>query len=273
MIETLRQICKVVTYRHLLWNLAVKDLKVKYRNPFLGFLWIILVPLFQICILKIVFSFIFRIPVEKYPFFIFLMTGLFPWFYFNSSIIQASESVVSNAPLIKKANFPREVIPLSIIISNLVHFILILLVMLIFLVIFKIKITALIFYLPLLLFFNTLICVGMALVVSSCHVLFRDTKYIVEILFMGWFYFSPILYPLSLVAGISDNLLRVYLLNPVAGLVTLYRLVLLGGYMDNVPSIINISYLILGCLISCLGVFLFGFWIFRKFEPKFFDLL
>jgi ABC-type polysaccharide/polyol phosphate export permease len=260
-------------YWHLIRDMAVRDLKVRYKTAGLGFFWIILIPLFQIFIFKIVFSVIIKVPVADYHFFIFLMTAMFPWRYFNLCVTQATEGIVGNASLIKKTQFPRQIIPISIVMSNLAHFVLILALMIIFLGVFGIKLTPLIFYLPLLLLLQTMLCMGMALITSSLQVCFRDVKYIVEIALMAWFYLTPIFYPLSLVAGISRNFLKVYLLNPLAGLVTLYRVVLLGGYVDNLPPEVNLTNLIALCSAGCIGIFFLGFGLFKKCEPKFFDLL
>jgi ABC-type polysaccharide/polyol phosphate export permease len=262
-----------VKHRHLLWDLAIKDLKVRYRTAWLGFFWIVLVPVFQIFIFKIIFSVIIRVPVARYPFFIFLMTAIFPWRYFNLCLTQATESIVGNAPLIKKTQFPRQIIPVSIVLSNLIHFVLILLLMIIFLALFGIGPTPLIFYLPLILLLQTMLCTGMALMTSGLQVCSRDVKYIVEIALMAWFYLTPVFYPLSLVAGISRNFLNIYLLNPLAGLITLYRVVLLGGYTANLPPEVDLGRLILICSLSCIGIFFLGFGIFKRCEPGFFDLL
>lgn len=267
------QLVRLIQYRHLLWDLAVKELKVRYRNPILGFLWTILIPLFQIIILKIVFSFIIRVPVAEYPFFIFLMTGFFPWVYFSASTMGAAQSIVGNAGLVKKANFPRQVLPLAVVVANLVHFLIILVVMLVFLVLFKMKLTGLIIYLPLIVLLQTIICVGVALIVSSLQVCLRDTRYILEIALMAWFYLTPIFYPLALVAGISGSFLKAYLTNPLAGLITLYRLVLLKDYIHTLPPQVTVAGIIFTVTVFSLAIFFLGLKIFKKCQPKFFDLL
>jgi ABC-2 type transport system permease protein len=145
--------------------------------------------------------------------------------------------------------------------------------MILFLVVFHIEITPLIFFLPLIVFFQTIFTIGISLISASLQAYFRDVKYIVELLLMAWFYLTPIFYPLTLVSGISDNLLKLYMLNPFTGIVTFYRLSLLGGYIKSLPPQIDIFYLLIFCLLSCIVIFFLGFIIFRKFEPRFTDLV
>ncbi len=101
--EIISQIEDLIRYRHLLWDLAIKDIKVRYRSPILGFLWAILVPLCLVFIFKFVFSNIIRVGlVEETPYFIYLMTAIFPWSYFSSSVSAATECMLNNRELIKK---------------------------------------------------------------------------------------------------------------------------------------------------------------------------
>ena len=267
------QIKALIQYRHLLWDLAIKDIKVRYRSPILGFLWAILVPLIMVFIFKFVFSTILKARVEGYPFFIYLMTAIFPWTYFSSSIGTATESISSNRELIKKTYFPRQIIPVSIVLANLINFLPALVVMLIMLVIFRIQLTISIFLLPVILLLQTMLTIGLALIVSSLQVVLRDVKYIVELLLMAWLYFSPGFYPLTMVANFSEGFLKLYILNPFVGLFSLYRIALLKGFAETLPSGVNIYGLSAWTTIVCIAVFLLGFLIFRRYESQFSDLI
>jgi ABC-2 type transport system permease protein len=201
------------------------------------------------------------------------MTAIFPWTYFSSSINAATESILGNRELTKKTYFPRHIIPASIVLANLINFLPALIVMLLFLVFFRIQFTILIFLLPIVLLLQTIFTIGLALIVSSLQVVLRDVKYIVELLLMAWLYLSPGFYSLAMVANFSEKFLKLYVLNPFVGLFSLYRIALLKGFAKTLPSGVNIYILSVWTVIVCITVFLLGFLIFKKYEPRFSDLI
>ena len=188
MLATINEIKALVQYHHLVWDLAVKDIKVRYRSPILGFLWAILVPLVMVFIFKFVFSTILRARVEGCPFFIYLMTAIFPWTYFSSSVNAAIESIFSNRELIKKTYFPRHIIPVSIVLASMINFLPALVVMFLILAFFRMQFTILILLVPIIILIQTVFTIGIALIVSSLQVILRDVKYIVQLLLMAWLY-------------------------------------------------------------------------------------
>jgi ABC-2 type transport system permease protein len=211
--------------------------------------------------------------IENYPFFIYLMTAVFPWTYFSSSISAAVDSIVSNRELIKKTYFPRQAIPVSVVLANLINFLPALIVMVLFLFLFRIQFTMLIFLLPIIILLQTIFTIGLALIVSCLQVILRDIKYLVEIGMMAWFYLSPVFYSLALIANISERFFKFYMLNPFVGLFSLYRIVFLKGYVATLPSGVNIFGLTIWTVIVCMIVFFIGLLVFKKYEPRFFDLL
>lgn len=273
MFEIMKQIKALIQYRHLAWDLAIKDIKVKYRNPVLGFFWTLLIPLVMVFIFKFVFSTILKAQIEDYPFFIYLMTAIFPWSYFATSINGATESILSNRELIKKTYFPRQIIPISIVLAGLINFIPTLIVMFIILALFKMPFTLCILLIPGILLIQTMLTIGLALIVSSLQVILRDVKYVIELLLMAWLYLSPGFYSLSLVADISDKFLKIYLLNPFVGLFTFYRMALLKDFINTLPDPVSISFLFIWTITISLALFFFGFFIFRKCESQFSDLI
>jgi ABC-type polysaccharide/polyol phosphate export permease len=268
-----KQIKLLIQYRHLVFDLAIKDIKVRYRSPVLGFFWSILIPLVTVFIFKFVFSTLMQVKVENYPFFIYLSTAVFPWTCFSSSISGATESILSNRELIKKTYFPRQVIPVSVVLANLINFIPALAAMLLILVFFRMKFTAWILLLPIIVLLQTLLAIGLALIFCSLQVVLRDVKYIVELLLMVWMYLSPVFYPLSMIANFSAIMLKLYLVNPFVGLFCLYRLALLEGFIQTLPAGVNIWALSLWTTGVCISVFLLGFLVFRKYEAYFSDLV
>ncbi len=269
----IRQLKEIIQYRHLLFRLVLKELKFRYKHPFLGFLWAFIVPFSMILIFMLVFSYFLKIPHQGYPFFIFLVSALFPWNYLNLSLSTSTMSMLDNASLIKKVYFPRELIPLSIVLLNLVLFIFSLLLMLIFTISMKIKFSFFILWLPAIIFLETIFVAGLCLIISSLQVKYRDIKYIVEVLLMFWFYLTPIFYPLDLVANISGNFFKIYMLNPLAQLITFYRIALIGDYIKFIPPQINLLELIFYNLLICIITFLLGLIVFKRQNPRLADLL
>lgn len=268
-----RQLGKIIQYRQLLLRLAFKELKVRYKHLVLGFLWAFIVPSCTILVFLFVFRFIIKIPTQGYPFSIFLVSALFPWSFLCLSLSNSIMSIIENGNLIKKVYFPREIIPISVVVANLVLFIFSLATVFILLFFLGLKLTPLILFLPFIIMLQTFFILGLALIVSSLQVKYRDIKYIMEIIFIFWFYLTPIFYPLSFVAGISDTFLKIYMLNPLAQFITLYRITLINNYINSIPPQINLFYLVLVSALTSTVVFLTGFLIFKKQEPSFTDLL
>ena len=268
-----KQIKLLIQYRHLILDLAVKDIRVKYRFPALGFLWAIIIPLVTVIVMKFIFSTLMQVKTENCPFFIYLMTAVVPWAYFATSVSSATESILNNRELIKKTYFPRQIIPISVVLANLINFIPSLAVMLLILVFFRMPFTVWIFLLPGIIFLQTILAIGLALIFSSVQVVLRDVKYIVELLLMIWMYLSPAFYPLTMVADFSRFFLKIYLLNPFVGLFCLYRLAMLKGFVKTLPAGVNICSLALWSILACSGVFLLGFLVFKKYETHFSDLV
>ncbi len=273
MINLYKKLKEIIRYRELLFRLVLKELKVRYKHPFLGFFWAFIVPLCMILIFMLVFSYILKVPHQGYPFFIFLVSALFPWNYLNLSISTSTMSLLDSGNLIKKVYFPRELIPISIVVVNLVLFIFSLGLMLIFIIPFGIKLSPLIFFLPGVIFMQTIFISGICLIVASLQVKYRDVKYIVEVLLILWFFLTPIFYPLELIANVSDNVFKIYMLNPLTQLITLYRIIIINNYIKCLPPQVNILELIFFNSAICIITFLSGFIIFKKQEPRFSDLV
>lgn len=246
-------------YGELVSSLAIKDLKIKYKSATFGFVWALLNPLLLAIILTIVFSMVVKIEVEQYP--LFLLVALFPWSFFSHSFSAATASITDNAHLIKKVAFPRIVIPLSVILSNLLHFAPPLFLVLILVICFSTSVSWTIIFLPLLLLVQICFVTGISLITARLHAQFRDVKFLVDASLIPWFYLTPILYPISMV---PENWRSWYLLNPMAGIITSYRELLLEGV---VPGLLTI-------LVTCgltFTICLVGVVVFRQQEAFFAD--
>ena len=229
------RLTELIRYRELIRNLVVRDLKVRYKNSVLGFLWSLLNPLAMMMVFTIVFTFMMpHNKIRAFP--VFALCGLLPWNFFRGSLMASVRSIVSNASLIKKVHFPRDVLPLSVILSNLVNFLLALLVLIPMLFAFRIKLTVWALLLPLVIFTQLLFTLGLGFILSTANVFYRDTAMIMDVIMQAWFFLTPIFYPIDilpehrLVLGLDLNIHRLaYILNPMASLVSTYRVILYHG--------------------------------------------
>lgn len=249
---------EIFAKRELLFALTAKELKTRYKSAVLGFLWAFLNPLLQMAVLSLVFMFIVRIQIANYP--LFLITGILTWTFFSSSLISGTEALVSNRDLIKKAAFPRAILPLSVILFNLVNLLLSLAILLPVALFFAHFSPALLL-LPLVVLLNLVLAGGIVLISSSLNIYYRDISFIMQALVLVWFYATPVLYPFSMV---PVRFIAIYSLNPMAGIVSLYRFSLLGGVFPPAISVI--------CSLAWTAAFLVsGIIIFKKREPLFAD--
>jgi len=262
MIEDLRQIWR---YRELFYALVVKELKLRYRYTLLGIGWALLSPLLLAVILWFVMTTAFRPDIPDYP--LFLLSGLFPWFFFQSALMDSTGAILYSPNLIKHVWFPRILLPLSIVVSKLVH----LVIAIGLFVLFRIftsdqALFPLVWLLPLFLC-QALLAFGLASAVSALNCSFRDIRYLLEFFLILLFYGSPILYPFDRVQGLGSPFARyVFFLNPMSGILSAYHSLL--AYGEPPPlGLMAPSVLVSGFL------FLLGLWVFKRRERFFADLV
>jgi ABC-2 type transport system permease protein len=205
----------------LLANLIRKDLKVKYKNSTLGFLWSLANPLLYLVVFDLVFTVFLKGNVPYFA--VMFMSGLLVWNFFNLSTLSATGVVVGSANLVRKVRFPRVVLPLASVGFAAVHFVLQMLVFFVFLLVFYRDFMGpqLILLVPALavaLLFTT----GLALLVSALNVRYRDVEHLLEIILLAWFWLTPIVYPVSRVQGelVPRHLFWIFMANPMTAVVT-----------------------------------------------------
>jgi ABC-2 type transport system permease protein len=209
-------------FRELLGNLVHKELKIKYKDSFLGFLWSLLRPLFLLAIYWLVFAKFLRADIPYFAFYLF--AGLIAWDLFVSTLNAATTSIVSNGNLIKKVYFPREILPLSAVGAGLVHFALQLVVLFATLLIFGYDFWGVnLVLLPLAIVALVLFTTSLSLLLASTNVYLRDIQHLIEVFFLFWFWLTPIAYPINFaLKALGGNQLfgvdlsTIYLLNPMA---------------------------------------------------------
>lgn len=251
-----------ISYKFLLSQLILREVKSRYKQSIIGYAWVILNPLAQLIVYSFVFSMIFRFPTNNTPYSIFLFIGLLPWIYLQSSVSAATISLVDNADLLKKVFFPREVLIYSIIIAKLIDFLFVCLVLVAFLIYYHVQpAQSVIFIIPLFLI-QIILMTGICLMFSTFNLFYRDIQYLVNLLLMLWMYLSPVVYALSLV---PKELIFLYKLNPMVGIIEGYRSVIFGYPFDK-------GAIIWSFMISSL-IFLLGFWVFKRAEATFADIV
>jgi ABC-2 type transport system permease protein len=205
----------------LLTELVRKDLKVKYKNSALGFIWSLANPLLYLAVFSLVFIKILNNGIPAFP--VLFMSGFLVWNFFNLATLSGTGSVVGNANLVRKVRFPRVVLPLSSVGFAGVHFVLQLGVLLALLLVFYRDAFGpqLVLLVPALAVV-TVFATAMALLASALNVRFRDVEHLLEVILLAWFWLTPIVYPITYIrdelAG-SPWLFRLYMANPMAGVV------------------------------------------------------
>lgn len=252
--------------RELLSMLVVRNVKIRYKESALGFLWTLLGPVFLILIYGIFMNVImkFNMPIPV------LVSGIFVWQYLAMCLGDASFAIIGNANLVKKACFPRILLPLSIVLANFVNFVLSLLVMLGYLIWLGPSFEAM-YWLPLAMAVHLALCMGISLGLSALNVFFRDVQHLTGIFTMAWFFMTPVVYDISIpsIASVLEKhpvLGQIYFLNPMAGIVALYRSALLG---TPLPDFHLIAY----SMGMTVVVFVAGVLTFQKLQPGFADEL
>ena len=248
-------------YRFLLKHLILKDFRVRYRNMSLGMLWSLLNPLIMLIVYTFVFTKIFTNSVQHWA--VFLLCGIVPFNFFALAWLSGTTSLVDNAGLIKRVAVPREIIPISSVLSNCLHLVIQIALLLIIAFATGVGVNIYWFFLPLIWGLELITLFGMALLFSALNVYIRDTRYFVESANLVLFWLVPIFYPFSMIPQQFKDL---YQYNPVAALVLAMREVVLEA---KAPSEILLIKLTLVSFFS-LGA---GVLAFRRLKPGFYNHL
>ena len=203
MLSNLRQLFR---HRALIQILVARDLKARYRGSVLGFFWSFVNPLLLLLVYSLVFNFIMPrgelMGDDVDPYAVFLFCGLLPWTWFASSLSDGASVLILNGNLIKKVMFPAEILPVVSVLSNMVHFLFGLPILFGFLWLYGISLRPIeLVWFPLVLAVQFVLTLGLAMVLASLTVHFRDIKDLLANVLTLWFFASPIIYPMSLVEG------------------------------------------------------------------------
>lgn len=248
-------------YKDLLLVLTKKEIKVRYKNSYLGYLWSLLNPLGFASIFYFVFNIVLKIEIEHH--FLFLISGLFPWQWISNSMVASTLIFIQNATIIKKVNFPRSVLPLANNLQDLFNFLCAIPIIIFFLLISGLAPSfSWIYGIPLLLIITLLFVYGISLILSCLNLFFRDIQQIIPILINFIFYLTPILYKLEMV---PEQYRKLLLINPIAPIIISWKKLFIQGIL--IPE-----YLLFSAIYSIVFLLL-GIITYKKLKWKFGEVL
>lgn len=251
------KIKEIYQYRHMLKTLVKQDITGRYKGSFFGFLWTLLNPLLMLFVYSIVFQFIFRSGIENYPIYLFIC--LMPWNAFANTIAVGTTCVSNNASILKKVYFPREVLPLSVVISNTIQYFFSAVIIFAALLVSGVGISWYALFLPLIVLVQAIFSLGVIMLLSAANVYIRDVQYIMNPVMMIWMYATPILYSITM---IPEKFLNLYKLNPMTSIMLEYQNIL---YHKQLPDFVNLGMVFIVSII----ILIIGYFVFNKLQRRF----
>ncbi len=255
-------------YRELIMNLTVRDLKARYKNSVLGIGWSLFNPLLMMLVFTVVYAVMLgQSNRHDYP--AFILAGLLPWNFFSAAIMGSTSSIVGNSHLIKKVYFPREVLPISILLSNLVNFLIAIPVYVVLAALLGNHLTWWVVWLPAVLIVQMIFALGVSFVLSAINAFYRDVQQIMEVVILAWFFLTPVIWDVNMlpvtkvVAGIELPIQRLtYILNPMASIIAAYRDILYYGQPIGADFFARTA-------VTAIIILLIGFAIFHRLSGRF----
>jgi len=248
-------------YLYLLQNLVMKDFRIRYRNMSLGVLWSLLNPLIMMGVMSFVWIIIFK--SDKPHFAVFVLCGLVPYNFFTIGWSGGTTSIVDNAGLIKRLPVPREVVPISTVISCCIHLLVQLLLLLAWAIGSGVGMNRYWLWLPVVWALEVVFVSGISLITSSTNVFIRDTRYIVESINLVMLWLIPVFYDFK---EIPQKYSDIYQINPLATLVIVLRRIIYEGQSPN-----GTTYTMLKLTAASFTVFFIGLYFFRRLKPMFYE--
>lgn len=266
-------------FRELLLSLIERELKIRYKNSYLGFFWSLLNPLITVAVMTFVFKFLLKNQTGNLS--VYILAAYLPYMFFQLALMDSAQSILHALPLVRKIYFPREVLPLASLCANFIHLLLALLVFFCYLLVIWIRHPAVppfqstILYLPVLLVINFALAAGLGLLISALNTFYEDVKYMVGVALYLLFFLSPIMYFSEEVhLNTSPGVYVLYHLNPIAMLATAYRKVLVAPQEvvvrdQHYPPLPLDWGLLSITAITSFGLLVFGYWVFNRMKWRF----
>jgi len=245
----------------LLRALVDRDMKLLYKRSALGVAWTLINPLLQLGVFVFVFQVVIPVNVPQYASYVF--AGLLVWNWFQNALFQATGVIISSRSLIRQPRFPIAILPVAIVTTGLVHFVLALPVLIVFLLLDGVKLQPVLLFLPMLQLLQFVLTVSLAYFLAALNVTFRDTQHTLGVLLQLFFYLTPIFYDLKNIPG---QYWYAYGLNPMVHIVTAYRAILIWGIAPDWLALAIISAIAAGLLPL-------GYWMFKQQSHRFVEEL
>ncbi len=256
---------ELMRFRDLLWTLAERDLRVRYKQTALGVIWVVLQPLMAALIFAFVFGVIAGMPSDGEPYLVFAFAGMTAWNTFANVLNKVSVSLVANGAMLSKIYFPRLVLPLSSVLSALVDSSFSLVLMFVMMAIYRVWPGWGIVFLPVWLLILAVMALGLGLMTSSWMVRYRDVGHVIPVLLQLGLYISPVAWSITN-PKISERFRMVLRLNPLTSLLEAFRWSLFG---HGAPPLAALAY----SLVVAFGVFWLGMMVFKQQERSFADVI
>lgn len=245
-------------FKELLKQLVIRDIKLKYRRSYLGYIWSILNPLMLMLVLVIVFSNLFKFDIPNFP--VYLLSGQILFNFMVEATSVSVTSITGNAALLKKTYVPKYIFTVSKVISSLVNLLFSLVALLVVIIYTNTEISLHVFWLPIIVIQIFLFSLGIGMLLASLTVFFRDIQYLWGVLLTMWTYFTPIFYPVTI---IPDEYLGIYKnINPMYWYIEQFRTVILQASSPDINSVL------LGFL-TAICFLLLGTYVFNKKQNEF----
>lgn len=249
-------------FRELLYFLAWRDVKVRYKQAALGAAWAIIQPLFTMIIFTLFFGRLAGVPSDGIPYPLFSFCALVPWTYFSSTLSQAGNSLVSNAPLVTKVYFPRALLPAASVLGGLVDFLIGSVFLIMMMIYYRVKPGWSLLLAPFFVLLMVLLAFSISMLLAAMNVRYRDVKYALPFIIQIWLFITPIIYPVTFLPAKLKHFLA---LNPMAGIIEGFRACLLSTHMDW--GLVRVS------IAVTLTLFIAGAIYFRATERTFADIV
>ncbi len=250
-------------YRELLYFLTWRDIKVRYKQTVLGAMWAIIQPLFTMLIFTLFFGKLAHIPSDGVPYPIFAYAGLLPWTFFSNAVTNSGNSLVGSANLITKVYFPRMIIPGAAVLAGLVDLAIAFLILVGLMFYYRVALSWSLLAVPFLVALTSLLAIGVGMWASALNVKYRDIRYALPFLIQLWMFFSPVIYPVSLM---PQKWRWVLWLNPLSGVIEGFRASLFGVNQFDWAAL-GIS------TAMTLGILVYSAYSFRRMERVFADIV
>ena len=247
----------IYNYRELLKNNVKKDIRGRYKKSVLGVLWTFLNPLLQLAVYAFIFPLILKTTQEYYV--IFVCVGLIPWTFFTATVSQSTWAVIGNGNIVKKVYFPREILPISIVTSAMVNFIISTIIIVAFCLGYGLGLTKYIVFYPIILVIQYLLQLGISFILSAVTVYFRDLEHFVQIALMLLFYATPIVYSGDTIPEAFRGIIN---MNPMTHIIDAYRDIF---YNQVKPDFVALGNVFIISIILCVV----GYFIFKKLQKGF----